>query len=297
MSRSLPPSPSLEQLKKQARDLLNAYRAGDPQAAQRIRTQLRRPPEPVRAGAGSPGILLADALLVVAREHGFASWPKLIAGIEAASLTLNAPVPVSAASERSSERKMTPRRRYVQTLSEELLELARRQETEQLVARLCLPLRDILAVRDWIAASDRYSVLIDALLQGLHHPKDRVRFDSAHLMDHLADERCVEPLRRLLDDPVPRVRRAALHSLSCDACKLAPLPTNDDFVAILVERVLHDPSIRVRRHAVYGLAGHGDDPRAVAALQTLLAQETDAVLLRSARSALQQQEARRSSAG
>lgn len=58
----------LDQLRKQAKDLLRAARAGEPAAHERIAARL-----PNR----SPEIKLTDAQLVVAREHGFPSWPKL----------------------------------------------------------------------------------------------------------------------------------------------------------------------------------------------------------------------------
>jgi ankyrin repeat protein len=86
----LPSAPSLEQLRKRAKDLLRAHRAGDPDA--RARVAARHPrvaaddpragdDQPRRAGRGpAPGtdeIKLSDAQLVIAREHGFASWPRL----------------------------------------------------------------------------------------------------------------------------------------------------------------------------------------------------------------------------
>ena len=68
MSLPLPERPSLEQLRKQAKDLLRAARGGDASALARITT-----------GHGSPDvrITLADAQLAIARGHGFPSWPKL----------------------------------------------------------------------------------------------------------------------------------------------------------------------------------------------------------------------------
>ena len=59
MSMQLPPRPSLEHLRKQAKALLDEMRRGDPDA------------------------LLADAQLAIARRYGFASWPKLRAHVEA----------------------------------------------------------------------------------------------------------------------------------------------------------------------------------------------------------------------
>jgi ankyrin repeat protein len=70
----LPPRPSVEHLKKQAKDLLRAFRAGDADAVRKL-----RPP-----GAPSAGPKLADARLAVARDYGFPSWPKLVAHVEAA---------------------------------------------------------------------------------------------------------------------------------------------------------------------------------------------------------------------
>src|SRR6185312_16060334 len=65
---SLPARPSLEQLKKRAKELLRAIRAADPAAIARLRGQLARDADEAT---------LADAQLVIAREHGFASWPRL----------------------------------------------------------------------------------------------------------------------------------------------------------------------------------------------------------------------------
>src|SRR5215211_3376964 len=74
MSRALPPNPSLEQLKHQAKDLLKASRDLNLQALLRIEQYL-----PNRSGVAT----LADAQLVLAREYGFASWPKLKRHVEA----------------------------------------------------------------------------------------------------------------------------------------------------------------------------------------------------------------------
>jgi ankyrin repeat protein len=67
-SASLPPAPSLEQLRKQAKDLLRAHRAGDPQAVARV--------------AAHEPLTLTGAQHVVAREHGFPSWARLKAYVE-----------------------------------------------------------------------------------------------------------------------------------------------------------------------------------------------------------------------
>jgi ankyrin repeat protein len=66
----LPARPDLGQLRRQAKDLLRAARAGDPAAAARI-------------GAVSDRVTLSAAQLAVARQYGFASWPRLKAEVDA----------------------------------------------------------------------------------------------------------------------------------------------------------------------------------------------------------------------
>lgn len=76
MSRVLPAYPSLEHLKKQAKELLNDFESGDPAATGQFNSIV---------SAGAPP-KLADAQHLVAREYGFASWTKLKEHVE--SLTL-----------------------------------------------------------------------------------------------------------------------------------------------------------------------------------------------------------------
>jgi HEAT repeat protein len=66
-------------------------------------------------------------------------------------------------------------------------------------------------------------------------------------------------------------------------------PLDVDIVAPLVCLALTDRSIRVRRVAVHQLGCQPPDARAIAVLENLLAQETDAGLLSRARWALMQQ--------
>jgi ankyrin repeat protein len=64
----LPSAPSLEQLRKRAKELLRAHRAGDAEARARIAAHHPHPRDELR---------LSDAQLVIAREHGFPRWPRL----------------------------------------------------------------------------------------------------------------------------------------------------------------------------------------------------------------------------
>jgi ankyrin repeat protein len=73
VTASPPASPSLEQLRKQAEELARDHRAGDPAAVARVDAQHPRRAEPFK---------LSDAQRVVAREHGFASWPRMRAYVD-----------------------------------------------------------------------------------------------------------------------------------------------------------------------------------------------------------------------
>ncbi|HYK33427.1 MAG TPA: ankyrin repeat domain-containing protein [Streptosporangiaceae bacterium] len=66
----LPAQPNLDHLRRQARDLLRAARAGESPAVDRVQ-------------AVSDRLTLAAAQLAVAREYGFASWAKLKTEVQA----------------------------------------------------------------------------------------------------------------------------------------------------------------------------------------------------------------------
>ncbi len=78
-TRRLPPQPSLEQLRKQAKELLEEYRAGDPQAVAEV-GQFEHHPDP-------DAFALNDAQRVLARSYGYESWPKLKAFVDGANVT------------------------------------------------------------------------------------------------------------------------------------------------------------------------------------------------------------------
>ncbi|SDS36173.1 ankyrin repeat domain-containing protein [Actinopolymorpha singaporensis] len=80
-ARSFPPRPSLEQYRKQAKELLKACRAGDPDALERVNRGLLAAGRAHRTRDLS-GHTLTDAQFVIAREHGFASWPRFAAHLQ-----------------------------------------------------------------------------------------------------------------------------------------------------------------------------------------------------------------------
>jgi len=76
-SRTLPPHPRFDQLKRQAKELLDAFRVGDATAVAEVAAHYR--------GAESTAFALHDAQLVLARVYGFDSWPRLKAFVEGAA--------------------------------------------------------------------------------------------------------------------------------------------------------------------------------------------------------------------
>lgn len=84
-SQQLPERANLEQLKKQAKNLLRAARAKDPDALRRFQAV---PALSKISSAELAGINLAlhDAQFVIAREYGFKSWKELREHVEESSL-------------------------------------------------------------------------------------------------------------------------------------------------------------------------------------------------------------------
>ncbi len=83
MSRTLPTRrmrehPDLDQLKRQAKELLHAFLAGEPKATAEVHAHYTR--------ADRAAFALHDAQLVLARSYGFESWPKLKAYVDGVTI-------------------------------------------------------------------------------------------------------------------------------------------------------------------------------------------------------------------
>ena len=89
MSKQLPARPSLEQYRKQAKDLLDAHRAADPSALERIHRHHPTLHKLPIAQLPTAPFTLTDAQLILAREHSFESWPKFAAHITTLTLIRN----------------------------------------------------------------------------------------------------------------------------------------------------------------------------------------------------------------
>ena len=72
--RKLRPHPDLDQLKRQAKELLAAFHTGEQEAVAEVNAHYR--------GADPATFALHDAQLVLARAYGFDSWPKLKAYVD-----------------------------------------------------------------------------------------------------------------------------------------------------------------------------------------------------------------------
>lgn len=73
-TRTLRDKPDLLQLKRQAKELLQAFAAGGADAAAEVNAHYQ--------GANPAGFALHDAQLVIARSYGFDSWPRLKAFVD-----------------------------------------------------------------------------------------------------------------------------------------------------------------------------------------------------------------------
>jgi ankyrin repeat protein len=81
-ARALSTRPNLEQYKKQAKELVKAWKTGDAVTLSRIGEQHPRLSASSDADLQRARFTLSDAQFIIAREHGFDSWPKFAAHIE-----------------------------------------------------------------------------------------------------------------------------------------------------------------------------------------------------------------------
>jgi ankyrin repeat protein len=77
-TRTLRERPDLDQLKRQAKELLRSFEQGDQAAVAEVNAHYH--------GADSRTFALHDAQLVIARAYGFESWPKLKAFVDGATI-------------------------------------------------------------------------------------------------------------------------------------------------------------------------------------------------------------------
>ncbi len=97
MPKVLPSRPNLEQLKNQAKDLLQSVRAHDPEAVRRVREFHPVFAQGAESALARADFSLVDAQLALAREYGFASWAKLKARVDALAAVDDPPMALQTA--------------------------------------------------------------------------------------------------------------------------------------------------------------------------------------------------------
>jgi hypothetical protein len=77
VAKELPSRPNLEQLKRQAKELVDRCARGDDAEALRVVTSLSPHHRATPSAGGGLELSLSDSQFVIARDYGFASWPQL----------------------------------------------------------------------------------------------------------------------------------------------------------------------------------------------------------------------------
>lgn len=100
MSRQLPVKPNLEHLREQAKELLRRVHQGDTAALELFHSLV--------SFSAPASLKLADAQYVIARDHGFQSWPKLKEHVESVARVLQ-PAEMLTAAIRAQDAEKTAR--------------------------------------------------------------------------------------------------------------------------------------------------------------------------------------------
>jgi HEAT repeat protein len=242
MPLKLPARPDLDRLRRQAKELLHAARAGADEPLQRL-VRFFPTVTPLTAQ-------LSHAQTVIARDYGYPSWRALAAAVARRVARLD---------ERTKRDDM--HQLEVAALAETWFVLAERNDLVGLWHALAVPKRKLEPARA-VMQSDRarYDRYLDVLVAALADPNPRLRFEFAHALDTFGDARSIEPLRRLMNDPVPRVRWMAMHALTCHACGEATCTDDPELIEEIVAHARGDASIKVRQHATIALGLSGYRP-------------------------------------
>jgi len=246
--RILPQRPNLDKLKRMARALQRA--SAEPSALARLRV--------VFPDLAPGSAKLSQAQTVIAREHGQPSWTKLAEAVALRKPAKVRPLPIVYPSAPDLAARW---RKFVAA-----------GDISALLLSMHTPRKLRLAARALLLAQpDDYRRLVDMLVAGLSHRHGTVRAGCALTLDTFGDERCREPLAVLIDDPIPRVRWAAMHALTCHDCGEE---TCWDDPARIAAAARTDPNLKVRRHAAISL-GFTRTPFAAAVLKELIAAEPE----------------------
>ena len=213
MSTSLPERPDLDQLRRQAKELRDAARHGDPGAVERFARH--HPSVP-------PGVVtLAAAQLVVARELGFASWPQLKSAVDAHAATPERRAEAFVAASIEGHRRQ----------AERIL------DTDPAVARYSLEAAAVLGdsegVGEWLGFDPAAGVAIDEL-RGWP-PLLYVCYSRWHQIDPARAAGMAAVVRLLLDAGASPDTNNGARDGFCSALKGAVELNNPDVARVLLE--------------------------------------------------------------
>lgn len=97
--------------------------------------------------------------------------------------------------------------------------------------------------------------VFEGLARGTRHASPVVRWWSVQLLDHCPEDRATAVVAALFDDPVPRVRRNAVHALGCRACKPSAVPAPGPALLARLQQIADgDPNAKVRAEAARSVA-------------------------------------------
>ena len=269
MPLHLPSRPNLARLKREAKALLAAIRSGDEQPLMRLRTLFSTvTPQTAK---------LSEVQTLLARAYGFASWTVLGDVIEKRGSQIKA-----------KAARLAARAADAADLAARWFTLAEAGDLDTLWRVMGVgKTRSEVAQKTMRGDRPRYDRFVSTVIEGLGYPNSRARFEYAHVLDSFGDERCVAPLRALMNDPVPRVRWMAMHAITCHACGGATCPDDPELIAEILHHLHNDESIKVRRHAAIAL-GEAGRIDAKATLEAVVAEAADPGLVRFALYALRE---------
>jgi len=162
--RTLPDHPSLEQLKKQAKELLRDASALAPDALARLHKH--HPRFQNITHSQSAAFALADAQLILAREHGFDSWPTFAKHIETQLIARSVEDLADPLSAFLTAACVDPHSWHGGgTLDKAEAILARHPEVATASIYSAAVLADEPTVRTWLARDPSLATAVDGLLQ------------------------------------------------------------------------------------------------------------------------------------
>jgi ankyrin repeat protein len=196
--REIPPRPNLEQYKKQAKELVRDCGLGLAEAVTRVRRHHPRFYNVPESEFRGNQVALTDAQLVIAREHGFESWPRFAKHIEMVNLidaVASLPDPVGAFIEEACAPRHSGHRSG--TLEHAEMILARYPEVAASNIYTAAILADEAAVRGFLSRDAR-----SATAKGGPHEWDALThlcFSRYLRIDEARSEAFVRTARALLD--------------------------------------------------------------------------------------------------